>query len=122
MTKSFTRARDRSLDGPCIEGHKQVPKNVERGLTRLWQIDRPHRGRAFARAIAKADVGVDAMVVFKGQDRVFRVGTVVVLLARVVLPVGRAGWVDPDLIWPDGCWKPSSRGSTRGTQSRPLTM
>ena len=97
MTKSFTRARDRSLDGPCIEGHKQVPKNVERGLTRLWQIDRPHRGRAFARAIAKADVGVDAMVVFKGQDRVFRVGTVVVLLSRVVLPVGRAGWVDPDL-------------------------
>ena len=68
MTKSFTRARDRSLDGPCIEGHKQVPKNVERGLTRLWQIDRSHRGRAFARAIAKADVGVDAMVVFKGQD------------------------------------------------------
>ena len=40
---------------------------------------------------------VDAVVVVKGQDRVFRVGTVVVLLARVVLPVGRAGWVDPDL-------------------------
>ena len=47
--------------------------------------------------MAKAGVEVDAVVVVKGQDRVFRVGTVVVLLARVVLPVGRAGWVDPDL-------------------------
>ena len=98
MTNSFTKARDRSLDGPCFEGHKLVPKNMKRGLTRLWQLDRSHRGRAFARAMAKAGVEVDAVVVVKGQDRVFRVGTVVVLLARVVLPVGRAGWVDPDPV------------------------
>ena len=79
MTNSFTKARDRSLDGPCFEGHKLVPKNMKRGLTRLWQLDRSHRGRAFARAMAKAGVEVDAVVVVKGQDRVFRVGTVVVL-------------------------------------------